>query len=103
MHRAHTPKLNMACARAVWSTDGVYRETLEKFRKFKNTGVLGVDMETSAIFAVAQYRGVEAASAQVISDILSETEWQTYFFGHQSVTKNTEILVQTVLETLSKG
>jgi len=34
----------------VWSTDGVYRETRGKFRKFKSAGVLGVNMETSAIF-----------------------------------------------------
>ena len=86
----------------VWSTDGVYRETYKKFRKFRNAGILGVNMETSAIYAVAQYRGVDAASAQVISDILSETEWQQHFFSHQSVTKNTEMLVQSVLETLSK-
>jgi uridine phosphorylase len=85
----------------VWSTDGVYRETCEKFLKFRNAGVLGVDMETSAIFAVAQYRGVKAASAQIVSDILTESEWQTRF-RHQSVRENTEVLVKIVLETLSQ-
>jgi purine-nucleoside phosphorylase len=30
-------------------------------------------METSAIFAVAKYRKIEAASAMVVSDILAET------------------------------
>lgn len=87
----------------VWSTDGVYRETVKKFRAFKNAGVLGVDMETSAILALAKYRGVKAASGQVVSDILSEEEWQTHFFGHKSVTENTEILTKSVLETLSES
>ena len=86
----------------VWSTDGVYRETCGKFRKFKNTGVLAVDMETSAIFAVAKYRNVEAASAQVISDVLTENGW-LQAFGHQSVRENTQVLLKAVLEVLSKG
>lgn len=86
----------------VWSTDGVYRETRAKCRKFKNDGVLAVNMETSAIFALAQYRNVEAASAQVISDVLSETGW-LQAFEHQPVRVNTQILLKEVLETLSES
>jgi uridine phosphorylase len=86
----------------VWSTDGVYRETRSKFRKFKDNGVLAVDMETSAIFAVAKYRNVEAASAQVISDVLTETGW-LQAFGHQSIRENTGVLLKAVLEVLSKS
>lgn len=86
----------------VWSTDGVYRETRGKYRKFRDGGVLAVDMETSAIFAVAKYRNVEAASAQVISDILTENGW-LQAFGHQSVRESTEALLKSVLETLSKS
>jgi uridine phosphorylase len=85
----------------VWSTDGVYRETRSKFRRFRKAGVMCVDMETSAIFAVAKYRNVEAASTQIISDILTESEWQPHFFRHQSVRENTEILVKVVLKALS--
>jgi len=86
----------------VWSTDGVYRETRGKFRRFRDSGVLAVDMETSAIFAVAQYRNVEVASAQVISDVLTENGW-LQAFAHQSVRENTEVLLKAVLEVLSKG
>ena len=86
----------------VWSTDGVYRETRSKFRRFRDSGVLAVNMETSAIFAVAKYRNVEAASAQVISDVLSESGW-LQAFGHQSVRKSTEALVPAVLEVLSES
>jgi uridine phosphorylase len=87
-------------AGSVWSTDGVYRETVRKFRKFRDTGVLAVDMETSAIFAVAKYRKIEAASAMVVSDILAETEW-LQAFEHESVIGNAELLLKTVLEALT--
>ena len=83
----------------VWSTDGVYRETRGKFRKFKNEGVLAVNMETSAIFALAKYRNVEAASAQVISDVLTETGW-LQAWRHQSVTSSTELVVRCVLKAM---
>ncbi len=85
---------------SVWSTDGVYRETRGKFRKFKNAKVLAVNMETSAVFAVARYRNVEAASAQVISDILTESGW-LQAFEHQSVKESTKALLRVVLEVLS--
>jgi uridine phosphorylase len=76
---------------SVWSTDGVYRETRRKFFKFRDGGVLAVNMETSAIFAVAKYRNVEAASAQVVSDVLSETGW-LQAFGHSRSGKTQEFL-----------
>lgn len=59
----------------VWTTDGVYRETKRKFRKFQRDGVLGVNMETSALLAVAKYRSVKLSSIQVVSDVLSESGW----------------------------
>lgn len=86
---------------SVWSTDGAYRETRGKLRKFRDSGVLAVDMETSAVFAIAKYRNVRAASAQVISDILTENGWELAF-GHQSVRESTQTLLKNVLETLSE-
>jgi len=85
----------------VWSTDGVYRETRVKFRKFKSDGVLAVNMETSAIFALAKYRNVEAASAQVVSDVLTETGW-LQAFEHRSLGENTRVTLKAVLEALSE-
>lgn len=87
---------------SVWSTDGVYRETRKKFFKFRDSDVLAVNMETSTIFAVARYRNVEAASAQIVSDVLSETGW-LQAFGHQQVREKGRILVKAVLEALSEA
>jgi uridine phosphorylase len=85
----------------VWSTDGAYRETRGKLRKFRDSGVLAVNMETSAVFAIAKYRNVRAASAQVISDVLTESGWKMAF-GHQSVRESTGTLLKNVLETVSE-
>jgi uridine phosphorylase len=86
----------------VWTTDGVYRETLGKFSSFKNTGVLAVDMETSAIFAVAKYRNVEAASVQIISDILTEKGWLQAFHD-QSVREAQKLALKEALKALSES
>jgi uridine phosphorylase len=85
----------------IWSTDGAYRETRGKLRRFRDSGILAVDMETSAVFAVAKYRNVKAASAQVISDALTENGWELAF-GHQSVIESTETLLKNILETISE-
>jgi uridine phosphorylase len=85
----------------IWSTDAVYRETRRKFREFKNSGVLAVNMETSAIFALAKFRNVEAASAQVISDVLTEKGWlQAY--EHRTVQESTGLLLKAVFKVLSQ-
>lgn len=94
-------KIRHVCGPA-WSTDAVYRETRSKFRTFREQGALIVNMETSAIFALARYRNVEAASAQVISDVLSETGW-LQAFEDRSVSENTQDLLKAVLETLSES
>jgi uridine phosphorylase len=55
----------------VWSSDAPYRETPSKLDYYRRSGVLGVDMETSAIFSVASYRGVSSGCVLVVSSNLS--------------------------------
>jgi uridine phosphorylase len=86
----------------VCSTDGVYRETRGKLRKFRNNGVLAINMETSAVFALAKYRDVEAVSAQVISDLLTENGWHQAFHD-RAVKQNTVTLLRAALDTLSEA
>ncbi|MDH5447764.1 MAG: nucleoside phosphorylase [Candidatus Bathyarchaeota archaeon] len=87
---------------AVLTTDGVYRETRSKMAKFRKMGVLAVNMETSALYAVAKYRGVEIASANVISDLLTESGWQPAF-NEKRVLNNAETLLRVVVEAVSKA
>jgi uridine phosphorylase len=59
-----------------WSTDAPYRETHAEAAALRDEGVHAVDMESAGLFAVAEVRGVEAASVLVIGDSLAGAEWQ---------------------------
>lgn len=87
---------------AVLTTDGVYRETKGKLAKFRRMGVLAIDMETSALYAVAKHRHVEIASALVVSDLLIESGWKPAF-GHKRVLSSTETLLYLLVEAASKA
>ena len=84
---------------SVWTTDGLYRETKVKFLKFHNQGILAVNMETSALFAVAKYRNVEIASAQVISDVLT-TEGCLFAFSDKRVLSRLQELIKLTVKAL---
>jgi uridine phosphorylase len=60
---------------SVWSTDAPYRETRGKVSAFQRAGVLGVDMESSALLTVARYRSIRLALVLVVSDELFSLEW----------------------------
>lgn len=62
-----------------WTIDAPYRETKEEVRRYRRAGILTVEMEASAIFAVARVRGGGAAALFVISDHLDETGWEPRF------------------------
>ena len=63
----------------VWSTDAVYRETREKVAWFQSRSVLAVEMELSALFTVARFRGVRIGAALVVSDELATMTWRPGF------------------------
>lgn len=60
---------------ATWSTDAPYRETRDEAEQFQREGIKAVDMESAGVFAAAQVRGIEAASAFVIGDSLAGPRW----------------------------
>lgn len=55
---------------AVVSTDAPYRETPSWRESWLESGVDCVDMETSAVFALAEFHGIRAASLLIVSDEL---------------------------------
>jgi len=61
------------------STDAPYRETPAWLRGAHRRGAQTVDMETSAVLALAEYHGVRAASLQVVSDELFTGSWKSGF------------------------
>jgi len=64
---------------AVWTTDAIYRETKQQVRRFQAKSALAVEMEVSALFSAARFRGVEISCLLVTSDRLHDMRWQPGF------------------------
>lgn len=63
----------------IWTTDAVFRETKAKVMAYGERGLLAVEMEASALFTVAAYRGIELAALLVVSDELFDLRWRMGF------------------------
>jgi uridine phosphorylase len=50
------------------TTDGILRETRDKVEGWHNSGCLGVDMETAALYTVASVFGLDAIAILIASD-----------------------------------
>jgi uridine phosphorylase len=59
-----------------WTTSAFYRETIPEIRAYSDDGVITVDTESAAIWAVCQYRGVDTASIHELGGVLTPEEWQ---------------------------
>ena len=59
----------------VWTTDAFYRETREKMKRRKEQGCVCVDMECSAVTAVAQFREKEIFQFFYAADNLDAEKW----------------------------
>ena len=62
-----------------WTIDAPYRETVAEVKHYQDAGVLTVEMEAAALFAVATVRRVPIASAFSISDLLTRMTWEPRF------------------------
>jgi nucleoside phosphorylase len=67
------------CKGMVWTTDAPYRETASKIKAYREKRVLAVEMEMSALMALALYRSVEMAGLLVVSDELFDLKWHRGF------------------------
>ncbi len=62
-----------------WTLDAFFRHTKEEIATYQKEGVLTVEMEASAVFAIGQMRGVSVGAGFVISDLLYEEGWNPQF------------------------
>ncbi len=58
-----------------WTTDAVFRETPTKVARRRDQGCITVEMEASAMFACAAFRGVAYAQLLYAGDDVSAAEW----------------------------
>jgi uridine phosphorylase len=63
----------------LWTTDAPYREFAGKVRAYAERGVLGVDMETSALMALADFRKAEIGLLLTVSDHVFDNDWPNIF------------------------
>lgn len=81
-----------------WTTDAPYRELKSKIAAYGRKGVLGVDMETSAMYALGRFRNVAVCNLLIVSDELWE-EWRPAF-GTPTLTTANEAAQRAILRVL---
>ncbi len=59
-----------------WTTDAVYRETINKVELRRTEGCLTVEMETATFIAVAEHHNIKFGQLLYAGDILSDGKWQ---------------------------
>ena len=67
-----------------WTTDAIYRETLEKVKARRAEGCVSVEMEAAAFFAVARFRGVSFGQILYGGDDVSSDEWDSRHWDKQT-------------------
>lgn len=58
-----------------WTTDAFYRETRAKVARRREEGCITVEMEASALIAVARFRGIRLGQLLYAGDSLAGDEW----------------------------
>jgi len=79
-----------------WTTDGYYRETPEKRRSRIEEGCQVVEMEASALFAVAEFRKVELGLLLYAGDLVVPEGWDDRRWKGRL--KNREFLLELALQ-----
>lgn len=68
----------------VWTTDAIFRETRDKVNRRKSQGCICVDMECSAIAALAEFREKDVFHFFYAADNLDSEEWDVRSLANES-------------------
>lgn len=85
----------------LWTTDAPYRETQEKVAGYADQGVLGVDMEFSALCSIASFRGIQFAGLMLVSDELWRVPWKAQF-GNKKFKNRSRQLINIIFNWLNQ-
>ncbi len=72
-----------------WTTDAFYRETPNKVARRREQGCITVEMEAAALFAVAEFRGVQIGQLLYGADDLGGIEWDPRGLGQEMPARET--------------
>lgn len=81
-----------------WTTDAIYRETRAKMERRKEMGCICVEMECSAMAAVAQFREKEFFQFLFAADNLDAKEWDRRSLGEEVKFEEKDMFAQLALE-----
>jgi len=81
-----------------WTTDAFYRETPRKVAARRAAGCVCVDMECSALAALAQFRGKEIFQFFYAGDNLDAERWDERSLGKNSLLEEKDRVAQLALE-----
>ena len=89
---------------AVWTTDAFYRETSRKREAFMRGGAVCVDMEASALFSIAKFRGRKLAAVFYAGDYVGKEGWDLRIDENHEERrrKASKSLLEVSLEALRK-
>lgn len=88
----------------IWSTDAPYRERRsELLRLQERHGIVGVDMEFSALCSVASFRKVVFGGIFVVSDTLWTRNWKPGFGGADFRAASRGLIEQLIHRGVSSG
>ncbi|MEK7340269.1 MAG: nucleoside phosphorylase [Candidatus Rhabdochlamydia sp.] len=82
---------------STWTTDGFYRQTSLEIQHFQQEGVLAVEMETAALFAIAHVHQIDLGAMVVISDSHTQLEWEPHL-EDEKVENSLHSLFETALK-----
>ncbi len=80
------------------STDAPYRETKSWLKQKQKRGIDLVDMEASAVFAIAKFYGIQTAALTIISDELWSGAWNKEFLHSELEEKMKKYFVPFIKE-----
>lgn len=86
----------------VWTTDAPYRETDKKITKMKKKGAICVDMECSAMNAVAQFRNKDFFHFFYAADNLDNIKWEERTLSNSDKFTEKEKIIYLALELALK-
>ncbi len=82
----------------IYNSDEFYRETLDRLHKFMEFGVLGVEMESTALYTLAAKYGVKALSILTVGSQLLTNESLTHEESEKSFFDMVDIALQTIID-----
>ena len=66
-----------------WTTDAIFRETVNNFEKRKADGCICVEMECSALQAMCDHRGINLYAFFLSGDLLDAPKWNPRFYENK--------------------